>query len=157
MRRQPASYSYEDYYYDDKSGEMYELQPSVRHTSLYRGNAGAPRVGGPKSGVNIMADLAEHTPNRKNLLKTGSSGSGGYIDKDKAGLEVIMYPSGQLLKSSDPRAPASSTIGPRLESALLSSLYGGGGGGGLPHYVLAKSRRRSDEGEGQEVELGDGW
>ena len=52
-----------------------------------------------------------------------------------------MYPSGQLLKSSDPRSPPSSTIGPRLESALLGNLYQRQN---LPQYILAKSKRRTD-------------
>ena len=78
VRRQ-SFYSHEDNYYeDDNSGEMYQLQPSSQHTSLYRGTASPPRVGnGPKSGVNIMADLAEQT-NKKNLLKTGGDDD-GYI------------------------------------------------------------------------------
>ena len=52
-----------------------------------------------------------------------------------------MYPSGQLLKGSDPNHPPSSTIGPRLESALLNSYYRNQ----LPHYVLAKNRRTGIE------------
>ena len=39
------------------------------------------------------------------------------------GMEVIVYPSGQLLKGSNPENPPKSTIGPRLEAALRNSFY----------------------------------
>ncbi len=55
-------------------------------------------------------------------------------------MEVIVYPSGQLLKGADPDSPPPSTIGPLLESALLQHYYRDQ----LPHYVLAKSKRRME-------------
>ncbi|TRY67686.1 hypothetical protein TCAL_03442 [Tigriopus californicus] len=97
-------------------------------------------VGPTKSGVNIMAELAPPQVHRKNLLDRGSDSEDPYIRPDQNGpskMEVIMYPSGQLLKSSNPGRPPSSTIGPRLESVLLNSYYRNQ----LPHYVLAKNRR----------------
>ena len=39
------------------------------------------------------------------------------------GMEVIVYPSGQLLKGTNPQNPPKSTIGPRLEAALRNSFY----------------------------------
>ena len=38
-------------------------------------------------------------------------------------MEVIVYPSGQLLKGPNPENPPRSTIGPRLEAALRNSFY----------------------------------
>ena len=39
------------------------------------------------------------------------------------GMEVIVYPSGQLLKGTNSQNPPKSTIGPRLEAALRNSFY----------------------------------
>ena len=38
-------------------------------------------------------------------------------------MEVIVYPSGQLLKGANGENPPKSTIGPRLEAALRNSFY----------------------------------
>ena len=38
-------------------------------------------------------------------------------------MEVIVYPSGQLLKGTNSQNPPKSTIGPRLEAALRNSFY----------------------------------
>ncbi len=102
----------------------------------------------PKSGVNIMAELAPSQGHRKNLLSPtptptptptpGHASDPAGATGNRRPLEVIVYPSGQLLKGPDPGRPASSTIGPALESALLHHYYRDQ----LPHYVLAKSRRR---------------
>ena len=74
--------------------------------------------GGHKSGVNIMADLAVQT-NKRNLLV----GTARPRQKSQNGMEVIVYPSGQLLKGTNPEIPPKSTIGPRLEAALRNSFY----------------------------------
>ncbi len=110
----------------------------------------------PKSGVNIMAELAPSQGHRKNLLSPTPTPYPGYISNEgshdttgrrnvngaSGDLEVIVYPSGQLLKGSDPDSPPSSTIGPVLESALLHHYYQGRDT--LPQYVLAKSKRRME-------------
>jgi hypothetical protein len=66
-----------------------------------------------------MADLTMQTV-KKNLLGGGNSFR---QHGQKPGMEVIVYPSGQLLKGTDPANPPKSTIGPRLEVALRNSYY----------------------------------
>ena len=46
-----------------------------------------------------------------------------YFCVTQNGMEVIVYPSGQLLKGTNPQNPPKSTIGPRLEAALRNSFY----------------------------------
>ena len=66
-----------------------------------------------------MADLAVQT-NKRNLLV----GTARPRQKSQQnGMEVIVYPSGQLLKGTNPEVPPKSTIGPRLEAALRNSFY----------------------------------
>lgn len=82
--------------YDDASSE----EMSSQFSTSYYNSKSEPSSLGPKSGVNIMADLAESS-DRKNLLGASHSRS-GYIQKQgqRPSMEVIMYPSGQLLKGS---------------------------------------------------------
>lgn len=135
----------QDYDYEvnqPKFGTSY-MNTLSKSATVRRGDIAAlpPNSVGPtKSGVNIMAELAPPQGRRKNLLDRGTNSEDPYIRPDQnspSNMEVIMYPSGQLLKSSNPGRPPSSTIGPRLESALLNSYYRNQ----LPHYVLAKNRR----------------
>ena len=130
----------------DEDVDLQDKKNNVYSTSYYNsaGNenlANSPVVNSPsrRPGVNVMADLAQFT-NRKNLLDVNEDSSYITHQRRHPSMEVIMYPSGQLLKGSDPDHPPSSTIGPKLENALLNSYYRNQ----LPHYVLAKSKRRGD-------------
>jgi len=50
--------------------------------------------------MKIMAELTRQTE-RKNLLSGEKSAENNYISGNDQGLEVIVYPSGQLLKVSE--------------------------------------------------------
>jgi hypothetical protein len=135
------SHYYNGYYNTAREDEGVDDDNDDRVDEAFSSGGTPPRVGKPKSGVNVMAELARQTQ-RKNLLAGEESSGNSYISGGDQGLEVIVYPSGQLLKGTDPDQPPSSTIGPALESALLGSLYYRDQ---LPQYVLARRRDIVDD------------
>ena len=178
QHRLDVDYQYLDYF-DEEAIEDYNVQPQqpqysrppqvdmnrVYSTSYYNSAAKVDdggqqhrrqqqqqpqqhqALGTPRTGVNIMAELALNNE-RKNLLRHPHERRPHH--KTNEGLEVIVYPSGQLLKGADADHPPSSTIGPKLENALLNKYFRNQ----LPHYVLAKNnRRRMDDYEEEEEPL----
>ncbi len=135
--------------------DYYDYDEDIHHNQGYYYQSTPNYSNGPsspKSGVNIMADVATYTE-KKNLLDAGDSSLQyikDYRSHQRPGdLEMIVYPSGQLLKAHDPLNPPATTIGPRLESMLLNSYRRNQ----LPHYVLAKSKRRGDFGGSETFDL----